>query len=56
MTTAPPGRTAKVTRTAEGYQAAFVTPAGPTVSLRAHLVDRAGNTTDQSVISAYKLK
>lgn len=47
---------AKVIRTTKGYQAAFVTPAGPTVSLRAHLVDRTGNTTDQSVISAYKLK
>ncbi|WP_433008172.1 S8 family serine peptidase [Kribbella sp. CA-294648] len=47
---------ALVTRTTKGYQAAFITPAGPTVSLRAHLVDRAGNTTDQSVISAYKLK
>lgn len=47
---------ARVTRTTKGYQAAFTTPAGPTVSLRTHLVDRAGNTTDQSVISAYQLK
>ncbi len=48
--------TAKVTRTASGYNATFTTPAGPTVSLRAHLVDHAGNTTDQSTISAYHLK
>ncbi len=47
---------ALVTRTTKGYLATFTTPTGPTVSLRAHLVDRAGNTTNQSVISAYKLK
>jgi len=48
--------TAKVTRTAGGYKATFTTPAGSTVSLRSHLVDRSGNTTDQTTISAYHLK
>ncbi|MFI5734285.1 S8 family peptidase [Kribbella sp. NPDC051587] len=47
---------AKIRKTPTGYTATFSTPAGPTVSLRAHLTDQAGNTTDQSVISAYHLK
>ncbi|WP_344156712.1 S8 family serine peptidase [Kribbella yunnanensis] len=48
--------TAKVTRTAKGYKATFTTPAGTTISLRAHLIDQAGNTTNQSTTSAYHLK
>ncbi|GAA0596194.1 S8 family serine peptidase [Kribbella sandramycini] len=47
---------AKVQRTAKGYRASFATPAGPSVSLRAQLVDKAGNTTEQAVIAAYLLK
>ncbi|GAB3810280.1 hypothetical protein [Kribbella italica] len=38
------------------YRAVFPTPAGQTVSLRAHLVDRAGNSTDQTVVGAYKVR
>ncbi|WP_405055817.1 S8 family serine peptidase [Kribbella sp. NBC_01505] len=48
--------TAKVRQTSAGYLATFITPAGSSISLRAHLVDRAGNTTDQSTTSAYHLK
>ncbi len=47
---------AKVTPTPNGYKATFTTPAGTTISLRAHLVDQAGNTTTQTVTSAYHLK
>jgi hypothetical protein len=37
------------------YKAIFKTPAGPTVSLRSHLVDGAGNATDLTVISSYAM-
>ncbi|WP_405065532.1 hypothetical protein OG558_26960 [Kribbella sp. NBC_01510] len=48
--------TTKIRKTPTGYAATFSTPAGPTVSLRAHLTDRDNNTTDQTVTSAYHLK
>lgn len=47
---------ATVVRTGSGYQAIFVTPKGGAVSLRAHLVDAAGNTTDQTTIGAYQFR
>jgi hypothetical protein len=47
---------ATVVRTGSGYQAIFVTPKGGAVSLKAHLVDAAGNTTDQTTIGAYQFR
>lgn len=38
------------------YQAVFGTPAGSAVSLKAKIVDAAGNVTEQTVIGAYLLK
>jgi hypothetical protein len=43
-------------RTGSGYQAIFVTPKGGAVSLKAHLADAAGNTTDQTTIGAYQFR
>jgi hypothetical protein len=48
-------RRVTVTRSALGYKAIFATPDGATLSLKAHLVDAAGNTTDQTVMDAYLL-
>jgi hypothetical protein len=53
------GRTwkpAAVVRSGSGYKAIFVTPKGGAVSLKAHLVDAAGNTTDQTTIGAYQFR
>jgi subtilisin family serine protease len=47
---------AAVVRVGSGYKAIFATPKGSTVSLKAHLVDAAGNTTDQTVIGAYQFR
>ena len=47
---------AAVVRVGQGYQAIFATPKGKTVSLKAHLVDAGGNTTDQTTIAAYPLR
>jgi hypothetical protein len=47
---------AAVVRTGAGYRAIFVTPKGGSVSLRAHLVDAVGNTTDQTTIGAYQFR
>ncbi|MFI5713600.1 S8 family serine peptidase [Kribbella sp. NPDC051620] len=47
---------ATVVRTGSGYRAIFVTPKGGAVSLQAHLVDAAGNTTDQTTIGAYQFR
>ncbi len=47
---------AAVVRVGAGYKAIFATPKGAAVSLKAHLVDAAGNTTDQTVIGAYLLR
>jgi hypothetical protein len=49
-------KSATVVRTGSGYQAIFVTPKGGAVSLKAHLVDAAGNTTDQTTIGAYQFR
>ncbi|MEV6413400.1 S8 family serine peptidase [Kribbella sp. NPDC051718] len=49
-------KSAAVVRTRSGYQAIFVTPKGGAVSLKAHLVDAAGNTTDQTTIGAYQFR
>ncbi|WP_020392436.1 S8 family serine peptidase [Kribbella catacumbae] len=49
-------KAATVVRSGAGYKAIFATPAGATVSLKAHVVDAAGNTTDQTVIGAYPLR
>lgn len=38
------------------YKAIFDTPAGSTVSLKATLTDVEGNTTEQTVVDAYRLK
>ena len=47
---------ASVVRAGAGYKAIFATPKGAAISLKAHLVDAAGNTTDQTVIGAYLLR
>jgi hypothetical protein len=47
---------ASVVRVGTGYKAIFATPKGGAISLQAHLVDAAGNTTDQTVIGAYLLR
>ena len=47
---------AAVVRSGTGYKAIFVTPKGGSVSLKAHVADAAGNTTDQTVINAYPLR
>ncbi|MEV8374931.1 S8 family serine peptidase [Kribbella sp. NPDC056861] len=47
---------ATVVRSGTGYKALFTTPSGTTVSLRAQVVDVAGNSTDQTVIGAYPLR
>ncbi|WP_020392435.1 S8 family serine peptidase [Kribbella catacumbae] len=47
---------ASVVRAGAGYKAIFATPAGGAISLKAHLVDAVGNTTDQTVIGAYLLR
>ncbi|MEU4394155.1 S8 family serine peptidase [Kribbella sp. NPDC023855] len=47
---------ASVVRVGAGYKAIFATPKGGAISLKAHLVDAAGNTTDQTVIGAYLLR
>jgi subtilisin family serine protease len=47
---------ATVVRTGSGYRAIFVTPKGGAVSLKAQLVDAAGNTTDQTTIGAYQFR
>jgi hypothetical protein len=49
-------KAAAVVRSGAGYKAIFVTPKGGSVSLKAHVVDAAGNTTDQTVIGAYPLR
>ncbi|MEV8374930.1 S8 family serine peptidase [Kribbella sp. NPDC056861] len=49
-------KAATVVRVGSGYKAIFATPKGSTVSLKAHLVDAAGNTTDQTVIGAYQFR
>ncbi len=49
-------KAATVVRAGSGYKALFATPAGAKVSLKAHVVDAAGNTTDQTVIGAYPLR
>ncbi|MFG1814623.1 S8 family serine peptidase [Kribbella sp. NPDC049174] len=49
-------KAASVVPSGAGYKAVFATPAGPSVSLKATLVDAAGNTTDQTVIAAYPLR
>jgi subtilisin family serine protease len=49
-------KAAAVVPSGAGYKAVFATPAGATVSLKAHVVDAAGNITDQTVISAYPLR
>ena len=46
-------KAATVVRAGAGYQAVFATPAGAVVSLKAKVVDVAGNTTDQTVIGGY---
>jgi hypothetical protein len=46
---------ASVVRVGSGYKAIFATPKGTTVSLKAHLVDAGGNSTDQTTIAAYPL-
>jgi len=50
-------RHAEVTAAGQGrYKAVFATPnRATTISLRSHLVDADGNTTDQTVINAYPL-
>jgi subtilisin family serine protease len=47
---------AVVVRSGVGYKALFATPSGTKVSLKAQVVDAAGNTTDQTVIGAYPLR
>jgi hypothetical protein len=47
---------ASVVPSGSAYVATFATPAGTSVSLKANLVDAAGNSTDQTVISAYSLR
>ena len=51
-------RPAEVTASGYGkYKAIFATPKGATkISLKSHLVDADGNTTDQTVINAYPLR
>ncbi|MEU4394153.1 S8 family serine peptidase [Kribbella sp. NPDC023855] len=49
-------KAATVVQSGAGYKALFATPAGATVSLKAQVVDAAGNTTDQTVIGAYPLR
>ncbi|NEA31598.1 S8 family serine peptidase [Streptomyces sp. SID13031] len=49
-------KSATVVRVGSGYQAIFATPKGGSVSLKAHLVDAAGNTTDQTTIGAYQFR
>jgi hypothetical protein len=49
-------RPASVVRAGAGYKAIFATPAGSSVSLKAHVVDAEGNSTDQTVIGAYPLR
>ncbi|WP_405055813.1 S8 family serine peptidase [Kribbella sp. NBC_01505] len=47
---------ARVQRTGRGtYRAAFATPVGASVSLKARIVDAAGNVTEDSTIGAYPL-
>jgi len=49
-------KAATVVRAGSGYKALFATPAGAKVSLKAHVLDVVGNTTDQTVIGAYPLR
>jgi hypothetical protein len=49
-------KSAAVVRVGSGYKAIFATPKGGAISLKAHLVDAAGNTTDQTTIGAYQLR
>ncbi|GAB3935094.1 S8 family serine peptidase [Kribbella albertanoniae] len=46
---------ARVVRSGKGFTAVFPTPAGAGISLRATVVDRAGNSTTQTVIDAYRI-
>ena len=39
-----------------GSKVIFPTPAGPSISLKSHVTDKAGNTTDQTVIAAYTIR
>jgi hypothetical protein len=43
-------------RPVRGTRPSSRTPAGPSVSLKATLVDAAGNTTEQPVIAAYPIR
>ncbi len=47
---------ASVVPAGQGYKAIFATPKGAAVSLKAHLVDAAGNSTDQTVLTAYPIR
>ena len=47
--------TASVISDGTGYKAVFPTPAGTSISLKAQVVDTAGNATTQTVIAAYQL-
>ncbi|MBB6566848.1 S8 family serine peptidase [Kribbella sandramycini] len=47
---------ATVQRTAAGYRAVFPTPAGSSVALKAQVVDRDGNSTEQAVFDAYRIR
>jgi hypothetical protein len=47
---------ASVVPAGQGYKAIFATPKGASVSLRAHLVDAGGNSTDQTVLNAYPIR
>ncbi|MEU4288183.1 hypothetical protein AB0E63_08160 [Kribbella sp. NPDC026596] len=38
------------------YKAIFATPKGTTISLKSHLLDATGNTTDLTVVNAYPLR
>ena len=49
-------KAASVVPSGAGYKAVFPTPAGTSVSLKATVLDTAGNTTDQTVIAAYPLR
>ncbi len=47
---------ASVVRSGKGFTAVFPTPAGAGISLRATVVDRAGNSTTQTVFDAYRIR